>query len=166
MTRIVGIDPGVEPAFALKDLKTGQIEFFDDGFNVVKRGKKAHKEPNVALLAHRLRTWGPDIVILEHVNPISGQGLASTGTFMRAFGQLEGLIVGLGFPYQLVRPQQWQRDLRVKSGHDEARAKVLQWYPGLASELSRKKDHNRAAALLLAIWGEKIALRDHPLFVD
>ena len=164
--RIVGIDPGVQPALAFKDTDNARIELFDDTARKIKRGKKEFTEPDVPVVAERLRTWRPDIVALEHVQAISGQGLTSTASFMRAFGLLEGILIGLGLSYELVRPQRWQRDLRVKAGPDAARAKALQFYPSLTDQLSRKKDHNRAAALLIMLWAERTLLREHPLFSE
>jgi hypothetical protein len=169
MTRIVGIDPGVQPVMAFRDTADNTMAFYDDTWVTVKRGKGNHSEPRPALIAAQLREWRPDLVVIEAVQPRGTrdgrkQGLASTAAFMRARGILEGVCAGLGLMYETPSPQRWQKDLRVKGGPDEARAAVLQMYPLLASDLKRKKDHNRAAALLLAIWGEKIIVPHHPLF--
>lgn len=164
MTRLVGIDPGVQPALALKDTDTGEIELFDETAVKMKHGRGHKTIPQAATIAARLHQWRPDLVVLEAVQPIKGQGLVSSCNFMRAAGLLEGVCAGLGLSYELVRPQQWQKDLRMKRGPDASYARVLEMYPSLAPQLKRKKDHNRASALLLAIWAERTIVPVHPLF--
>src|SRR5262245_11827632 len=165
VARVCGIDPGVQPVMALIDMNNGVFHFFDDTWVSLKRGKGNHSVPRPALIRAQLEEWKPDLVIIEEVQPRGAKdgrkvGLASTAWFLHSRGVLEGVCAGMGLMYELVSPQKWQRDLRVKGGPDNARAALLQMYPLLAPELKRKKDHNRAAAMLLAIWGEK----HHPLF--
>lgn len=70
------------------------------------------------------------------------------------YGMWQGLMVGLGIPYELVPPSEWQPtfQLRKKRGKndkpslDVAREK----YPG--APLKFKKYHGRADALLIATW--------------
>jgi hypothetical protein len=39
------------------------------------------------------------------------QGVVSMFTFGTGWGQVRGICTGLGIPYQLVRPQEWQREM-------------------------------------------------------
>ena len=50
-------------------------------------------------------------------------------------------------------PQEWQRFQHIGAAPDAARQRAVQLYPQLAPMLARKKDHNRADALLLAVYG-------------
>ena len=170
MVKIVGIDPGVQPSMALRDTATGFIEFCEDTSALVKKGKSERTEPRPHLVCAVLRRWKPDIVCIEAVTPIArkegrAQGLASTANFMRARGILEGCCAGLSIQYELVAPQQWQRDLRIKSGHELVRAAAINMFPAQEHKLKLKKDHNKAAALMLAIWIERYLLPNHPLLL-
>lgn len=154
---------------ALRDTANGQIIFNEDTAVEIKRGKSIKTEPRPSLIVSTLKSWKPDIVCIEDVGivPIKDgrkQGTASSAQFMRAKGMLEGLCAGMGLSYEMVAPQRWQRDLRCRSGHDEARAKVLEIFPLLAPQMKLKKNHDRAAALLLALWVERILLPNHPLY--
>lgn len=69
-------------------------------------------------------------------------------------GVIMGVLSGLGFTYELVRPQEWKKDFRLlKSEKDASRKQALALYPSLP--LSRKKDHGRAEAILLAEYGRR-----------
>ena len=39
---------------------------------------------------------------------------------------------------------------------DASRVKAMQLYPQIADQLSRKKDHGRADALLMAAWAQRV----------
>ena len=96
-------------------------------------------------------------VVLEKVGVMPKQGVASSGAFMRAFGMIEGLIVGLGLPYTLVIPRTWKKQMLPgldTSSKDSSRYRVMQMFPDHAKLFMRKKDDGRAEAVLLALYGE------------
>lgn len=41
---------------------------------------------------------------------------------------------------------------------DAARVKAMQLFPQVADQLSRKKDHGRADALLICAWAQRIGI--------
>jgi crossover junction endodeoxyribonuclease RuvC len=83
-------------------------------------------------------------------------GVTSSFNFGWGLGVWIGVCAGLNFPYQLVAPVTWKKRLMADMGKekDASRVKAMQLYPHIASSLSRKKDHNRADALLLARFGQ------------
>lgn len=159
---IVGIDPGVQPTLALLD--GTRVEFFDETAVKVKRGKTIKREPEARLITRILKQWTPDLVIIEQVTMRPGEGASGGGSFMRARGILEGVCAGLGLSYQLVAPVTWTRQMRVPKGDGGSRRRALELMPDLIEDLARKKDHNRADALLIALWGKQFAAPAHPLF--
>lgn len=92
---------------------------------------------------------------MEKVAAMPGQGVVSMFRFGESFGILKGLLFGLGIGCTLVLPQRWKKwglDGMAK-GKGASIVRVKQLYPKL--ELSRKKDHNRADAVLIALYGLK-----------
>ena len=86
---------------------------------------------------------------------ISGvQGVATTFAFGKAAGAAEGMLKAHGIPYYTPTPGVWQKALGLGFKHDDRkeyhRQTALQRHPDLAGYLARKKDHNRADAILIA----------------
>jgi len=162
VTRIVGIDPGVQCALAL--LNGAVVEFNDNTMVKVKRGASQKKEPEARFIANALRRWAPDLVIIEKVHGFPGESIAAVNQFMRARGICEGVAAGLGVPYELVEPARWYKDLKLRRGDDASRLRCLELWPALAGELEAKNTHNKADALLLALWGQQFVIPGHPLF--
>lgn len=160
---ICGIDPGVQPTLAFL-FSDNAVEFAEETCVQVKRGRSVKREAEARLIAQAIRGWNPDLVIIEKVTPRPGEGISGSGSFMRARGVLEGVCAGLGLTYHLIEPSTWTRQMHVKKGDDGGRARALELMPHLAEELKRKKDHNRADALLLALWGKQFIVPTHPLF--
>ena len=78
-------------------------------------------------------------------------------TFGRNLGAWEGLLAALHISYVMPAPQQWQRGLIMPSDGADPKARSLavarRLFPD--ADLSRKKDHGRADALLLAWWARR-----------
>lgn len=51
-----------------------------------------------------------------------------------------------------VSPGFWKRQMSLNSDGEVSRQRARALYPGLEEDLRRKKDHNRAEALLLGRW--------------
>lgn len=146
-----GIDPGKHGAIALYDplkdwLNVGDVPLLRAGAN----GKEI---VDVRELASMLKTLTPrDIVIIEHVSAMPGQGVTSMFSFGETFGMLQGIVATLGVPYTLVRPQAWKKALGLGKEKDSARLKASQLLPAHSSNWNRKIDHGRAEAALLAYY--------------
>jgi len=50
---------------------------------------------------------------IEKVHSFPGQGVVSTGTFMRGYGFLRGCLTAAGIPFEEVPPQEWMRGLGI-----------------------------------------------------
>lgn len=94
------------------------------------------------------------LIVIEHVHPMPKQGVSSTGKFMRNFGIWEGVVASLEIPYELIAPQRWRNILDSSVPHkptkEDLRQYVIRRWPNSVGDLKRKKDHNRAEAILLA----------------
>ena len=147
----IGIDPGLTGAIA--KVQGGNIEVWDMP-TLELRKKRFVNAPMLADLISSIRT--PECeVILERVSARPGQGVTSMFSFGTSCGIIQGIIAALHLPLTLVSPQEWRKQMGVPKGKDGSRQRVLELRPDLASRFSRKKDHGRADAVLMALYGEK-----------
>jgi len=94
------------------------------------------------------------MVFVEQVSARPGQGVTSMFRFGESFGLVKGVCAGIGLPLTLVTPQEWRRGMRVPTGKDGSRQRILELQPELAKRFARKKDHGRADAMLIALHGK------------
>lgn len=73
--------------------------------------------------------------------------------FGKAYGTLRGVVAALGIPMTVVSPVTWKRALGVPAAKDGARARASQLLPDAAAHWQRVKDHGRAEAALIALYG-------------
>ena len=149
---IFGIDPGISGAISVLENKK-VIEVFD--MPTMIDGKKNKKQVNGAqvtnIIKERLDDEKEIAVVVEHVNAMPGQGVTSMFNFGQSFGVIKGICSALSLPIHFVRPTKWKKHFNlIKTNKDASRTKVIQVYPEISSKLSRKKDANKADAILIA----------------
>ena len=151
---IIGIDPGI----------SGSICFFEEGkiIDVVEmpnmtEGKKNKKQVNGAKIyneiSNRIKNMEKkDIkVIIEQVSAMPGQGVTSMFNFGQSFGILKGICSAMQLPMYFVRPAKWKKYFNLlNSEKDASRTKAIEIFPYFSSQLARKKDSNKADAILIA----------------
>ena len=149
---IFGIDPGVSGAISVLENKK-VIEVFD--MPTMIDGKKSKRQVNGAqvtnIIKEKLDENKEIIVVVEHVNAMPGQGVTSMFNFGQSFGVIKGICSALSLPIYFVRPVKWKKHFNlIKTNKDASRTKVIEIYPEISSKLSRKKDSNKADAILIA----------------
>ena len=149
---IFGIDPGVSGAISIFENKK-VIEVFD--MPTMIDGKKNKKQVNGSQVANIIKenlTKDKEmIVVVEHVNAMPGQGVTSMFNFGQSFGVIKGICSALKLPIYFVRPTKWKKHFNlINTNKDASRTKVIEVYPEISSKLSRKKDSNKADAILIA----------------
>ena len=151
---IFGIDPGASGAISILENKK-VIEVFD--MPTMIDGKKNKKQVNGSqvtnIIKERLDVDKEKeiVVVVEHVNAMPGQGVTSMFNFGQSFGVIKGICSALSIPIYFVRPTKWKKYFNlIKTNKDASRTKVIQVYPEISSKLSRKKDSNKADAILIA----------------
>ena len=151
---IIGIDPGISGAISvLEDKKI--LEVYDTPTMI--DGKKNKKQINSAqvtnIIKERLNDNKEVIVVVEQVNAMPGQGVTSMFNFGQSFGVIKGICAALSLPIYFVRPTKWKKHFNlIKTNKDASRTKVIEAYPEISSKLHRKKDSNRADAILIALY--------------
>ena len=161
--KIVGIDPGLSGAIAiLKENKV--LGIFD--MPVMAEGKKNKKQLNSAQLVNILKENIQDkeetAVVVEQVNAMPGQGVTSMFNFGQTFGAIKGVCAALELPIFFVRPSKWKKHFElINSSKDSSRTKVIEMYPSLSNQLSKKKDVNKSDAILIARFFNETRLTDN-----
>ena len=153
---IIGIDPGI----------SGSICFFEDGkildaieMPVMTEGKKNKKQVNGSQTFNEISKRIKNIdrknikVIIEQVSAMPGQGVTSMFNFGQSFGILKGICSAMQLSMYFVRPAKWKKYFNlINSEKDASRTKAIEIFPYFSQELSKKKDANKADAILIATF--------------
>ena len=151
---IIGIDPGI----------SGSICFLENGKIVdviemptMTEGKKNKKQVNGSQIYNEIfkrinKLPKKDIrVIVEQVSAMPGQGVTSMFNFGQSFGILKGICSAMQLPIYFVRPAKWKKYFNlINSEKDASRTRAIEIFPYFSSQLSKKKDANKADAILIS----------------
>ena len=151
---IIGIDPGI----------SGSICFFDDGkildvieMPTMNEGKKNKRQVNGAQIYNEITDRINKLqrqnvrVVVEQVSAMPGQGVTSMFNFGQSFGIIKGICSAMQLPLYFVRPTKWKKYFNlIKSEKDASRTRAIEIFPYFSSQLSKKKDSNKADAILIA----------------
>tara|TARA_B110000027_G_C15882315_1_gene195973 strand:+ start:40 stop:528 length:489 start_codon:yes stop_codon:yes gene_type:complete len=160
--RIIGIDPGLSGAIAI--LENNKIkEIFD--MPVMPEGKKNKRQLNsaflVKLIKDNIENLEKTVMVVEQVNAMPGQGVTSMFNFGQTFGAIKGICAALNLPIFFVRPAKWKKHFElINSSKDSSRTKVIEMYPSISEQLSRKKDVNKSDAILIARYYSETRLTE------
>ena len=125
---IIGIDPGI----------SGSICFFQDGVVKDVIEMPTMTETNIK-------------VVIEQVSAMPGQGVTSMFNFGQSFGILKGICSAMRLSVYFVRPAKWKKYFNlINSEKDASRTRAIEIFPYFSAKLSRKKDSNKADAILIA----------------
>ena len=150
--KIIGIDPGLSGAIAVME-NNKVLNMFD--MPVMSEGKKNKRQLNsallVALIKENVENSKEVSVVVEQVNAMPGQGVTSMFNFGQTFGAIKGICAALELPIFFVRPSKWKKHFElINSSKDSSRTKAIEMFPSFSSQLSKKKDSNKADAILIA----------------
>ena len=151
---IIGIDPGI----------SGAICFFEDGqvreileMPTMAEGKKNKRQVNGAQIYNEIfsRIEGLNReeikIVIEQVSAMPGQGVTSMFNFGQSFGVIKGICSAMQLSMYFVRPAKWKKYFNlINSQKDASRTKAIEIFPYISTQLSRKKDANKADAILIA----------------
>ena len=152
----IGIDPGLSGAIAFlpRDWPAWVEDMPTQGHSKTGFVKRA---VDCAALSRMLRPYGLSgnaRCVMEKVNAFPGQGVGSMFSLGMSFWGAVGVVVALGIELHLAAPQEWKAHFKLNRDKELARALASRLYP--AVDLSRKKDHGKAEALLIARYGQEV----------
>jgi len=157
---IIGIDPGIN----------GAICFFENGkvldvidMPTMAEGKKNKKQVNGHQIFNEISSriesysYSNVKVVVEQVSAMPGQGVTSMFNFGQSFGVIKGICAAMQLPIFFVRPAKWKKHFElINTQKDASRTKAIEMFPKISSILSKKKDSNKADAILIASFYENI----------
>ena len=92
-------------------------------------------------------------VVVEHVTAMPGQGVTSMFNFGQSFGVIKGICSAMQLPIHFVRPTRWKKYFNlIKTSKDASRSRAIEIFPKISDQLKRKKDSNKADAILIASY--------------
>ena len=151
---IIGIDPGISGAICF--FENGQVKEIIN-MPVMADGKKNKRQINGPQtyneILKRINNYPIKdiIVVIEQVSAMPGQGVTSMFNFGQSFGVIKGICSAMQLSIFFIRPAKWKKYFGlIKTEKDASRTKVIEIFPYISSELSRKKDSNKADAVLIA----------------
>ena len=151
----IGIDPGLG----------GALAFIPEAPNlpwvvnmpVIKHGggfvKRAVDLPELARELKLLQVIGEPYATMEKVHAFPGQGSSSVFSLGMSFWGVAGVFAALGIPLTLVEPRAWKLNYGLDKDKQKSLDLARKMFPTV--KLTRKKDHGRAEALLIAAYGRR-----------
>jgi len=146
---VLGVDPGIQ----------GGIAFYCGAGILAEEIPVAANRVDITTLMQRIEQMRPALAMIEDVWAMPKQGVSSSFRFGEAFGSIKGVITALKIPMHLAPATAWKKFYKLDSDKEKSRALALRYWPE-SKCFSRKKDHGRAEAALIARYGyEKLVAR-------
>jgi crossover junction endodeoxyribonuclease RuvC len=167
---IIGIDPGLDGAFALYDSEQRRVlEMISIPVLKLTKGKGTKREISphtlLAMLRDQITGIYPSIdrAFIERVQSSPQMGVTSAFNFGRGYGAVEGVIASMGWAVEYVVPAKWKRFFALRPEKDEALQRACQLLPldtGLwlpqRGVVNQQQCYGRAEAALIAVYGAKM----------
>lgn len=144
---VLGVDPGKSGGLALL-----RNQKFLDGIRMplVKQGQKRDIVDPLAIERWINNTASPDVVVIELVGAMPGQGVRSMFNFGRHVGVVEGLALASGLPINWSTPAAWKRRMGL-SKDKWASLDAARFHFGDASRWGVLANDGIAEAALMAL---------------
>lgn len=95
---------------------------------------------------------------VEQVGAMPKQGVTSMFNFGKSAGFIEGVLRGIGIPYQLVKPKEWKKEFGLNSDKAKSIEVCQRLFPYVdlkATERCKKAHDGKAEALLMAEYARR-----------
>lgn len=167
MAVIVGIDVGIHgAAAALCPADADGPEFITDAIDLPVMPDGSKSQIDELALARWLDLVKATHAVIENVRAMPSipgkdagrrsMGAASAFRFGMAAGQIRATLRVSGIAPTFVEPSVWKRHFRLEGpDKEQSRQLALKLWPWSGYLLRRKKDHQRAEAMLIAKWGAR-----------
>jgi len=154
--RVLGVDPGISGGLAVVEITDGGAPVLVECIDIPAIGSGAKERVDVAAIRNFVDRHAPIRALIERAQAMPKQGASSGFKYGRAVGAIEATIALCSIPVEIVEPTAWKRFWKLPGKDKEgARQKALQLFPTAHAALARKKDHGRAEASLIALYGAR-----------
>ncbi|WJX31980.1 hypothetical protein P8452_20358 [Trifolium repens] len=158
----LGIDPDVSGAVALLKIHDSvcSAQVFDNPHVQLLVGKRTRKRLNANSIVQLVRSFDAPAgttAYIEQSIPFPKDGKQGWWSGGFGYGLWIGILVSSGFTVVPVPSFTWKAKFELsgsKNSKDDSRKLASTLFPSLSSLLTRKKDHGRAEALLIAAYGK------------
>lgn len=99
---------------------------------------------------------GGMLKIFDQVASMPKQGVASTFKLVHPMARSSESWPRLKIQTHLVAPAAWKKHFRLDSDKEKSRALALRTFAASPEHFSRKKDHSRSEAALIALFGASL----------
>ncbi|OVA02011.1 hypothetical protein BVC80_1467g15 [Macleaya cordata] len=174
MEWVVGVDPDASGALALlkSDDSGCSAQVFDTPHVQVLVGKRVRRRLDAKSIIQLLRSFDAPpgtTAYIEQSNPFPRDGKQGWWSGGFGYGLWIGILVASGFSVVPVPSLLWKNHFELAGSHlnkDDSRKAASTLFPPLSSQLTRKKDHGRAEALLIAAYGKGLVLKSEDLLME
>jgi Holliday junction resolvasome RuvABC endonuclease subunit len=150
---LIGIDPGLRSGAIASIDHNGKFVY---AYDIPAEGDKIDVKGLRELMFRLMVPGDAHMVCCEHVGVRPGQGIASSGKFMRAFGAIEAVAQLFSDRVEMVLPQAWKKAMGLKADKEESLRMARELFPDAL--LNLKKHHGKAEALLIAEYARRTFL--------
>jgi crossover junction endodeoxyribonuclease RuvC len=155
---VAGIDPGIHGGLAIVAVENGAAPRLVAAIDVPVIGTNAKERVDAIAIGTWLSKHDVQHAFIERAQAMPKQGVSSIFKYARAAGSIEAAIALSGIPVTIVEPSVWKRHWKLPGKDKESsRQQALQLFPAAHAVLARRKDHGRAEAALIALYGAKSA---------
>jgi hypothetical protein len=109
-------------------------------------GSGANERVDVAAIRNFIEEHKPARAVVERAGAMPKQGVSSTFKYGRATGAIEAAITLCSIPVEIIEASAWKRFWHLPGKGKESAAHAA---------LARKRDHGRAEATLIALYGAR-----------
>ena len=156
--RILGIDPGLQGALATWDGK--QLIVVDVP---IMKARTRGNEINLPALSDVVSQLAPfEVAYVERNSVRPEEGISSAQKNGLVAGMLLGCVVMCCRQINRPTPTYWKRAMKLTKDKEYSRTRAIEEFPDYHHFFARKKDHNRAEASLLALYGYRQYLANEP----
>jgi len=155
MSRLyIGVDPGVTGAWAI--VSEHYVDVHD--LPILRDGRLAWIDGLqwLADLRSAVDISGASIAgaMVEKITPLPQNGRMGAFSQGCTLGSILSILPAAGIPVHFTPPGHWKKHFGLSKDKDASLNKARLLYPTM--ELARKKDHNRAEALLIARYASEV----------
>jgi crossover junction endodeoxyribonuclease RuvC len=160
----IGIDPGVTGALGVIFPDTWKNKVIDMPTISVANGRRKESRAwgkalfDIIDMIDMKRNDVPVMAIIERTHPMKDSAMTAFSMGMSLIAAIDAVEIAC-IPYIMVNPSAWKKHFKLtKCDKDASRTLAIQRFPELTDQLKLKKHHNRAEALLLALYGKEAGL--------
>jgi crossover junction endodeoxyribonuclease RuvC len=155
--RVLGVDPGIHGGLAIVSVENGIAPVLIDAIDIPAAGVGAKERVDPIAIRNWIHQHQPTHAVIERGQAMPRQGSSSGFKYGRAVGAIEAAVSLAGVPLTVVEPTAWKKFHNLRGGEKEAsRLRALMLFPAAAALFARRKDHGRAEASLLAVYGARM----------